>query len=244
MDFGKIFLHAIKYPLNFQVFPLLFIVNLAFSYATVSLVRQTSAILSSLSGTGLLFIPFAIFMIIIGIVLMTFYVDNAAKYFAGRRKDLRESVQTVKKKFRGLLGTYILMILIISVSAVPLLAFILTGNGLAVTVIGIVIIAVAAFFVVLAPYVVVLDRFSAVDAIKKSIAVVSKNKLNMFIFWIIYLIIIVLVRLASLPVSLNYLPGMLQLDILIVVLQSLISTYTTLFMYSAFTNFYLSVKRR
>ena len=255
MDFGKIFSRALKYPFNVQVFLVMLVVNLVFSYSGLYFIGLTNpAVVPALLNLGLgipLVIAGIIASILVTIFLMGLYIDNAAKYFSGGRKSLAASLATAKKKYLRLLGTYILTVMIVIISALPMVALagikaISAGAGAYIpvsigAVIGLAIILIVLFFVSLATYIAVLDKFGILGSIKVSANVVNKNKLNMFIFWILYLIIATALGLLSVAVLLV---SALALDIRSLILQSFITTYTTLFAYSAFTNFYLSVKKK
>lgn len=241
MDFGKIFLRALKYPLNLQVFVLLLVVNVLVSYSGFYLTALTNpSNVSSLLALSLSLIPVLIASVLIIIFLMALYIDNAARYFAGKRTSLLASMPAAKKKFLRLLGTYVLMMaifivfLVLSIAVVsPLLVMI-----------GLAALVVAAFFISLAPYIAVLDKFGVFGSIRASIRVVKKNKLNMLVFWIVYLVLSIIIGLLSLPITLGYALSPASVDPATLILQSLISTYTALFAYSAFTNFYLGVRKK
>ena len=256
MDFGKIFSRALKYPFNVQVFLVMLVVNLVFSYSGLYFIGLTDPVaVSTLLNLGPAIIPLVIAGIIASILvtifLMGLYVDNASKYFSSGRKSLLSNLPTAKKKFFRLLGTYILMVMIVIISALPMVALagikaFSAGAGAYMpvsigAVIGLAIMLIVLFFVSLATYIAVLDKFGILGSIKVSANVVNKNKLSMFIFWILYLIIATALGLLSVAVLLV---SVLALDIRILILQSFITTYTTLFAYSAFTNFYLSVKKK
>lgn len=250
MDFGKIFSHALKYPLNVQVFVLMLAVNFVFSYSGVYLITLTNpANVSSLLTLGMSIIPVLIVSALITIFLMAMYIDNAGKYFSGGRKPLLSSLPAAKKKFLRLLGTYVLMIIILGVTFLPALVSVGLASGfiappLLGAAIGLVALFVAAFFISLAPYIAVLDKFGVFGSLKASFHVVKRNKLNMLVFWIVYLVLSVIISLLSLPITLGYALSLASVSPTILILQSLISTYTALFAYSAFTNFYLSVKKK
>lgn len=246
MNFEKIFSRAIKYPLNIQVFSLQFVVSLIISYAMftlLTLLNSSTYAINILLGV----VTLAIVATLAGIFLMTLYVHNAAEYYSGRRKSLLASVATAEKKFLKVLGTYLLMVIILGASSIPLIVVtisIFSGIvSLAGIVIGLAILLATAFFIFISPYVAILDKFGVVDSIKNSVRLVRKNKLNMLLFFIVYLGIIILIRLASLPIALSY-AAYQAVDPLTIILQSLISAYTTLFAYSAFTNFYLNVRKK
>lgn len=254
MDFEKIFSKAIKYPLNLQVFVLLFAVNVALSYSGFYIAALANpAEITSLMTAGINLMPVAIISILITTFIMGLYIDNAAKYFSDGRKSLAASLPAAKKRFLRLLGTYLLMTAILLIASVPLLAVVgfrsfleSSGSvliGLVGMAIGFAVLFVAVFFVSLAPYIAVLGNAGVFCSIKGSVRAVGKNKRNMFIFWILYAIIAIGIGLLSLPVTLNYVIGS-GADHVFVILESLISTYTALFAYSAFAGFWLSVKKR
>lgn len=249
MDFGKIFSKAIKYPLNLQVFLLLLVADFIFFYFGFYLITLINPVaVSSLINLGAALVPLVIVgviaSVIITIFLMALYIDNAAKYFSGKRVSLSAGVATAKKKFPRLLGTYILMIIILLIAALPMLAFSFAAAKTMYSILGIfiglAILSIVSFFVFLAPYIAVLVNAGVFGSIKASIKVVSKHKLNMFIFWTLYLIIGTGLGLLSVAVTLG---SVTILGPTALILQILITTYTNLFAYSAFTNFYLSIKK-
>ena len=101
---------------------------------------------------------------------------------------------------------------------------------------GFAVLFVAVFFVSLAPYIAFLDKYGVFGSVKASVRTVSKNKLNMLIFWILSVVIVIVIGLLSLPITFNY-SITSQGDPVMLILQALVSTYTTLFAYSASTNF-------
>ncbi len=250
MDFGKIFSRALKYPLNVQAFILLFLVNLASSYSSFNLIALTSPTeILSIASFSISLVPLAV-SIIVTIFLMGLYIDNAAKYFSGSRKSLSKSIAIAKKKFFRLLGVQVLLMLILLLFTVPVLASIAIGAALGSlaaaigNVISMAAMFIVVFFIFLAPYIAVLENYGVLGSIKASVNVVRKNKLNMLAFWIVYMLISIGAGLLSLPVTLGSISLLEQLNVAIMVLQSLISTYTALFAYSAFTNFYLNAKKK
>ncbi|MBI2076634.1 MAG: hypothetical protein HYT72_05305 [Candidatus Aenigmarchaeota archaeon] len=255
MDFEKIFSKAIKYPLNLQVFVLMFAVNAALSYSGFYIAALTNpSEITSLITVGVNLIPVAIISILITTFFMGLYIDNAAKYFSGGRKSLAASLPAAKKRFLRLLGTYLLVTAILLLAAMPLIAVVglgsagLSASGNILTVlagmaIGFAVLFVAVFFVSLVPYIAVLGNAGVFGSIKASASVVRRNKLSMFIFWILYAIIAIGIGLLSLPVTFTYVIGS-SADPIVLILESLISAYTTLFSYSAFANFWLSAKKK
>jgi hypothetical protein len=177
--------------------------------------------------------------------LMALYIDNAAKYFLSSRKPLSSSIGTANKKFFILLRTYLLMaVILIAVFGIPLLATIesrFAPGGMA---LGIASLLMGAFFVFLSPYIAVLDRYGAVDSIRISVRLVNRNKVRMFLFFVLYLVIWVAISLASPPIIAALVALLIPVNPVFLLLQLLVSTYTTLFAYSAFTNLYLSIRRR
>lgn len=251
MDFGKIFSRALKYPLNLQAFILLFLVNLVSSYFSFNLIALTSPTeISSIASFSISLMPLLAVSIIVTIFLMALYVDNAAKYFSGSRKSLSKSIATAKKKFFRLLGVQVLLMLILLMFTVPTLASFAIGSALGSsaaaigTVISMAAMFIVVFFIFLAPYIAVLENYGVFGSIKASVSLVRKNKLNMLAFWVVYLIISIGVGLLSLPITLIYSLSLTSVSPIILILQSLISTYTALFAYSAFTNFYLNAKKK
>lgn len=241
MKYRKIFAAALKYPLDIQAFALLLIVNLAFSYYGFYLVTNPVDI-SSLLSLGTSLTPFVAANVIVTIFLMALYIDNATQYFSGRRKSLLSSVATAKKKFFRLLGTELLVMAVtilaslpFALAAVPSLS-VIAILGLAA---GTVAVVLVSFFLSLAPYIAVLDKSGVIGSLKASIKIINKNKPRVFLFWAIYLSSAILLGLAAVALQLVALLGSGEA----LFLHSLITTYTALFTYSAFSNLYRSVKK-
>ncbi len=231
MDFGKIFSVALKYPLDAKAFVLLFAVNVVFSLSSIQFLAVDFSDTAVLENITTPFFAIIAASVLATTLLMGLYTDNAEKYFRGKRETLAKSVIVANRKFPRLLATLILM------GASIILPLLLALSGAAGAFAGIALSIIVVFLVFLAPYSVVLTKNGVIGSFRDSYRVVVKNKLNWLIFLAIYFAINMAVSLASITLALA------EASAITILAENAISTYVTLFGYSAFTNFYLIARK-
>ncbi len=234
MDFRKIFLLAFRYPLNVNAFALMLAVDLASSFMGLQFLSIDFTDTASLASNAPLLVAAMIASLAVAIFLLGLFVDNASKYFpSGRRALLKKSLPVAKAKFFRIAGAS----LVIGVLMLLILApAIFLGSVAAIAGIAV---AIVAYFVFLAPYVVVLSSKGILDSVKESYRIVGRNKLGSLIFLAVYIAVSFAFSFVSAP--LVFVTNDLSVYAAI---QSVISAYTTLFTYAAFTNFYMSAKKK
>lgn len=268
-EFGKIFSRALKYPLRKDVFFLLLMVQLIFGVLIWFISGYFMGDLSSLESTaalgrgltGILYAaPVVIASWIVTIFLMIAYMDNSMKFYKGRRDPLMKSFALARQRFIPFIGTIILLALIFmgcfGIGMIILLipAFLQAAETLwlAIAVVWILVgsvIGIVIFFMTfLSPVICVIDRKGPIESIKRSWKLIAGNKVNTFIFLVIYMAIFISVFLvASLPetiyIILTGATGNLSLGSLaFLIYRTFFTVYLMLFAYSSDVNYYLSIK--
>ncbi|MCK5022717.1 MAG: hypothetical protein KAS04_00955 [Candidatus Aenigmarchaeota archaeon] len=267
VDYGKIFGHALRYPLRKDVFTLMFVINLFFSVVSwivtnatmgnVSAIDETMA-LSNIMNVIVFTIPMAIIFFAISVFIMPIFVDNSRKFFKGKNENPTESISIAKERFIPLLLTMFLVMLILfacfSVIFIPIITATFLGQAIfavfagVLSIIGIVVVAYIMFMLILSSYICIIEKTGAQDSIKSSWRIVGKNKLNTFIFIIIFTVIYIAIYLLMLVPSLgimilqgNYTDFSVT-GLVILIITTILGSYSALFTMSATTNYYLTIK--
>lgn len=272
VDFGKVFGFALRYPLRKDVFFLLFTVNLIFGllswFVTGYLVGDAiglegAAALNQLLSSLIYLAPITIVSIIVTIFLIPLYFHNSMEFYKGKGKPIFESLGVAKERFFPLLLTLIIMMLILlacfgSVIVFSILfMFLGIQAGIAFLAIGVIwflagsVIGIIVFFMIfLAPVICVLEKAGPMDSIKKSWNIIMENKLNTFLFLIIFFFIYMLVILiGSSPGTIFAIlagqPQTLSLQSLAFFIFSMFfNVFASIFAYSVDVNYYLSIKKK
>ncbi len=272
VDFGKVFGFALKYSLRKDVFFMLLAVQLIFSLPTWFMTGYLVGDISGIEGieafgkfiSSMLYLaPIIIVGWIIGIFLMGVYFDNSAKFYRGKRKPVLDSLKAGKERFLPLLATLVILGLIFMAcfggiflflfifpfleSQAGILLLIISGIWFLV---GSIIAVVVFFMTFLAPVFCVLEKERPLNSIKKSWNLIGKNKLNTFLFLIIFFVIyMVILMVGSIPETIFILmtgePSLLSVQSLsFLVFRTFFTVYSILFAYSSDVNYYLSIKKR
>ncbi len=273
VNFGRIFGRAFRYPFRRDVFFLLFAVQVIFGVSTWFVVGYFTEGMGGLEAFGRIvsFIAYLIPLIILNWVVMIFlmgaYFENSAFFYRGKEKGIFESLRIAKERFFPLLLTLVIIILVLlACFGGPLFLVILlpslamqTGSSLPVAILvggliwlltGAVIGAVVFFMTFLAPVSCVIDRLGPLESIRKSWALIRRNKLNTFLFLLIFFVIYTAISMiGSVPDIIPLLMGselpMLSLQSFsLTIFRTFFNVYLFLFTYSSNVNFYLAVRRR
>jgi hypothetical protein len=271
VDFGKLFGLALRYPLKRDVYFLLLVFSLITGILSWFVTGYfmgdiTGAEASVADFMGKLIVsmvylaPVTIISWLIGILLMSLYFHNSMWFYNGKRKPIIESFDITKKRFLPLLLTIIVIMLILVAcfgGAFLLIVFSLITQQILMLIAGAIWLMIGAiigvfvsFMIILAPVFCVLEKTGPMESVKKSWNIIMKNKLNTFLFLIIYFVIFIIIWLVgSIPETVyTLLAGqspMLSLESLsFFVFRMFFSVYLTLFAHSSFVNYYLSIKKK
>jgi hypothetical protein len=166
-----------------------------------------SGITSASAGLSLfimLFTYFFGFIIIGGIVLIIVWlahlyfqaavVDNARKYMTKKSTPLSGSFDIAKKKFWSVFGATVLATVIAVIAGmVPVIG-------------GIIALVLSWFFLFILQFVVIANK-NAVDSLKHSYGFFMKNKLDVFLFWLILMLVsLLLFIVAMIPLMIAAFP--------------------------------------
>jgi hypothetical protein len=260
MDFDKIFNKAFRYPLNLNLFLILFIFSLFASLPTTvynySYIPEAFSI-SQLKELLMLFIPIWIISFFVGNFLAAFFFDSASRYFPKMKHGkLKDSFKTAKKRYISLLGTQILFFIILAFIFLFLSGLFIVFLFVNPTIflfgilIGALAAVITAFFLFFCSIACVLDKLNPVDSLKRSFNLVKVNKLNTLVFWIILIIIAIIIGFIGALPSLIYsfsmgsnLQSLNSKFLFFVIIQFIFGTYLGLFIYSAQVNYYRSLKK-
>jgi hypothetical protein len=265
--FNKIFGKALAYPFSRKdVLLVFFLVNLIFSflgwYITNTLFNLSDFSLTIEKFIEVIFyiIPVNIIGWIFWIFLMPTYLENSAHFYKGKRKPLFESFDASKKRFLPLLGVFIIFgLLILACFGGFLLIIYAIISGLDLTLIGLaglwfiigsIVGIVLMFFFFLSPAICVFEKARPIESFKKSFQLVSKNKLNTFLFFIIIILMFFAISIIGSIPELIYgfvagLPTPFSIpDFSFMLIRSFVSSYLGLFFYASFAFYYLNVKRK
>ncbi|MFH1237220.1 MAG: hypothetical protein V1648_02335 [Candidatus Aenigmatarchaeota archaeon] len=271
VDFNKIFSNSVRYPLRKDVFLLAFAVQLVFAVAGWFVIGYFGADIIASEGTIIPanIMPFMVYIVpitvlgwLVNIYLISAYMDNASHYHKAKKKGITESLDVSRKRFMPFLGLsliYALIIaacfggLVLTTMSLPVMA---TAEGLAMVaaggvwlLIGIVVFCVAAFFTYLSPAFCVLENAGPLESLKKSWKTVTKNKMNVLLFDVLFAIIYIAISLGgSLPESLYYiftaqLTGLTMDGFAFMLVRTLVTTYLALFSVASLVSFYHSLKK-
>jgi hypothetical protein len=185
------------------------------------------------------------------------------EFYKGKRKPIFDSLGVAKERFFPFLLTLIIMMLILLACFGSIILFsiifVFLGiqAGLAFLIIGVIwflvgsVVGIIVFFMIfLAPVICVLEKARPVDSIKKSWNLIMDNKLNTFLFLIIFFFIYLLVILiGSVPGTISSLlmgqPQTLSVQGLAFFIFSIFfNVYAAIFAYSVDVNYYLSIKKK
>ncbi len=274
LDFGKVFGFALGYPFRKDVFFVLFAVTLIFSLPSWFLTGYLISYAGALEGTGIteiigVVVSYAVYIgpviiagWLVGIFLTAAYLDNSAKFFKGKRKPIIGSFEIAKERFFPLLVTLIILglvllacfggflFILIPAFIAPQTGLIFLAAGVIWLLAGLVIGAVVAFMTFLSPVFCVLDKTAPVDSIKKSWNLIGKNKLNTFLFLIIFFVIFIAVSLAgSIPeIVFAFFAGEIPIlsieSFSFMFFRMIFTAYLNIFAYSSYVNYYLSIRKK
>ncbi|MEE9323008.1 MAG: hypothetical protein V3U72_00535 [Candidatus Aenigmarchaeota archaeon] len=272
VDFGKVFGPALKYPLRKDVYFLLFAFTLIFGlpiwfltgYFLGDIGVVEGIVVAEIIGTFTSYMiylaPVTIISWLIGIFLMAMYFDNSMWFYNGKGRSILESFEIAKGRFFSLMLTSIVIILIFAACFGGAFLFIIfsflaqqTNILLVIGVIwffiGSIIGAIVMFTIFLAPIFCVLEKTGPMDSIKKSWNLIMKNKLNTFIFLIIYFVIFIVIWMASSIPETVFIFVAGQYSVLsfqslsFFILRTFFTAYLTLFAYSSYVNYYITIKK-
>lgn len=271
VDFGKVFGFALRYPLKGDVYLLLFVFTLITGLLSwfvtgyfMGDITGTEATLADILGefiTSMIYlVPVMIISWLIGILLMSMYFHNSMWFYKGKRKPVLESFGIAKGRFFPLLLTIIVIMLILVAcfgGALLLIVFSFITQQTLMLIVGVIWFMIGAvigvfvsFMVILAPVFCVLEKTGAVESIRKSWNLVMKNKLNTFLFLIIYFVIFIIIWLVgSIPETVySLLAGQSPLlsfeSLFFFIFRTFFTVYLTMFAHSSFVNYYLSIKKK
>jgi len=270
-DFGKTFGEAFRFGLNAKRILPFFILNLI---ALSVVFMFINAFVNALPLIGVLsfesivwvFLSYFIgFIVIGGVVLIIVWlanlyfraavVDNARNYWKKKNAPLSISFDIARKKFWSVLGATILVVAIsVAVSMVPIIG-------------GIISLIISWFFLFIVQFIVISNK-NAFGSLKNGYMLFMKNKLDVFFFWLILLIIsLLLFVIAMIPIMIVAFPIIIEflqvsvsggnvLSLLPFVKQHMaglfagsvvsmaILSYVTVFQEGASTFFFMKIKKK
>lgn len=271
VDFGKVFGFALRYPLKGDVYFLLFVFTLItgllgwfvtgyFMGDITGMEASVADVLGKFIVSVTYLVPVMIISWLIGILLMSMYFHNSMWFYNGKRKPILESFDIAKERFLPLLLMIIVIMLILVTcfgGALLLIVFSLITQQTLMLIVGVIWFMIGAvigvfvsFMVILAPVFCVLEKTGPVESIRKSWDLVMKNKLNTFLFLIIYFVIFIIIWLVgSIPETVySLLAGQSPLlsfeSLFFFVFRTFFTVYLSLFAHSSFVNYYLSIKKK
>ncbi len=272
IDFGRVFNFALRYPLRKDAFflllafqlivtlPVWFITGYFIGNATTGMAGSVE-LLGKFISSLVYVIPIVIIGWLVGVFLTSLYFHNAMRFYKGKRRPVIESFMLAKERFFPLLVTIIIIILIMIACfggglALIIFPFLLRQTntlpvvifGLVWFLIGSIIGVVFLFMTFLAPVFCVLGKSRPTESLKKSWNLVMKNKLNTFLFFIIFFTIYVGISfVASIPQVVFTLfagqyPVLSVHGLFFFIFRMIFTVYLMLFMYSSYVNYYLDLK--
>ena len=268
VNFSKVFGNAFRYSFSFQRILPFFVLNLIIVGILLLLLNNLATIIPNLTGVAGIIAPsvnsilyfylyFMVFIIVFFLIKLFFVgviIDDAKKY--PKKKKLSSSFGIVKKKYMSILGASLLVAVIAGLAgSIPILGAFLS-------------IIVSWLFLFIVPFIILKNK-SAIDSLKESYNLIMKNKADVFLFWLLLLVLGVLIFLVSLiPLAISsfsilvplyqvYLEGTINMTAILTIVQqnlgyltvgAVISSiglaYMSVFQESAKTFFFLQKKKR
>ena len=271
VDFNKIFSNSVRYPLRKDVFLLAFAVQIVFAVAVWFVTAYFGADIIASEGTIIPanILPFLMYILpvtvigwVVNIYLIPAYIDNASHYHKVKKKGITESLDVSRKRFIPMLFLSLIYLfivaaclggLVLTTMALPAME---TAEGLAMIaaggvwlLAGSVVFVVVGFFTCLSVTFCVLNNSSPLDSLKKSWKTVSRNKMNMLLFDLLFILIYMVISLGgSLPEIVYYifttqLTGLTLDGFAFMLVRTLVTTYLALFSVASLVSFYHSLKK-
>lgn len=210
MDFGKIFSKAFYYSFSFNRVLPFFIVNvimissiLYFLDYLIDIIPLISAGYMSAMGivsTSILFILIYIALAMVNLFISGAVTDNARLSWEKKEKSITASFGIAKKKYLSILGASLIAAIISSlVTVIPYIGWLAA-------------IVVSWIFLFIIPSIIVSNK-KAVDALRDSYEIFIKQKFNVFLFWLLLVIIVLAVFtvFVIIPVILLAMPVLTQM---------------------------------
>lgn len=272
VDFGRIFSASFKYPLRKDAYLVIFAVQLIFAmlswlitglFAGELFTSEGLPVPGNLIQVLIYVVPVWIAGFIATTFLMPMYMENASFFFKAKRKRLLETLETSKKRFIPLLVLTVVFGLI-ALACFGGLLLVMAGTSLSETspsnlalvaagglwfLVGLVVGAIVIFMTSMSGFFCVLEKTKPIESLKKSWNLVGKNKLNTFIFFVLLIIIYVAIAIiGALPESVFIIlagqPQTLSVPgFAFMVIRTIVYAYLFLFLVSAGTSYYLSIKK-
>lgn len=251
VDVGKVVKKAWSYPLNLKVFFSFFVVQLILLFAGLGLFGFASVEVSNVFTVLFQAFGFMVVVFLVDVFLLAVFIKDSFNHSKSKKyKPFDKVMGTAKARFLTLLvNALVLTIIFLGIvwgflmMAIP--AFLVSPVfGIVVMCIGMLLSFVFLFFTFLSPFFVVIDNKSVINALKESKKIISKNKLNTFIFLVVVIIIFYLLEIvSSLPLFIAVIGDESMAFIPYLVFSVLIKTYARLFLISSGTNFFKAVKK-
>lgn len=270
VDFNKIFRLSLKYPVKKDAYLLLLAVQLIFGAVTwffsgyfgISGLEGSTPQLQEAITFMIYFLPLAVVGGLIMVFLWPAFIDNSSQFFGGKKKTILGSIDVSKKRFLPTLGVLAILgaVMLACFGGVILILLAQTAESSASTlalvalgglwfVAGSIIGFIVLFMAFLSPFICVLEKNGPVESIKKSWKLVNKNKASTLIFGIIFSVIYIGIAIAGSFPEIAFgaflgTPAALSAESFgLFIIRTVINAYLTLFMLSAVTGFYHSIKK-
>ena len=280
VDFGKTFSRALEYGFDLNKLLPFFLMNLSIVAIALIFINNLSDIVSILMAgsnataalnlvTGILVI--ILIMLVIGLVRIFFQAvvtDNARLYWQKKNVKLSKSYSIAKKKY-----VTIIFALLLSGIISGFVSTVLVFAGTIGAFLSMISSFILAFIFLFLIQIIVISNKGVVDSIREGYRLFSKNILDVFIFWLILMILsFIIICIALIPLLISIIPVVAPLiesassssivdasvigEIMVLIkanmlgfaiagaISALIVSYMQVFKESALTFFYLQKKKR